>query len=267
MGSTTQLNQELATLQSTFQNQLLKFADLTFLYGTILKHHKKYEDAIACFAISSGLFYSLLSPTSLRISNVEYQRGGTLFEIGKYSDAVNALNKSLTLRKRIFPETAPQISEIKRLFGLCESRLGHTDKSLQLLKESNFMQKKKGDLKDAQVMFTYGKLHYEKDQIGAAMDIYRRSIDLFRSLKSDEANASILEVTLAVGNVYLKRGGYFKALMSFEQALYNSGGLQDDIICLSLSSVVRFTIYCNKKLLNGFHSHNFSINREICIWN
>jgi len=234
---------ELSKIQSTFQNQLLKFSDLTLLYGTVLRCHKNYKDALVCFEISTGLFQSLLPPTSLRISNVEFQKGTLFFETGRYSDAVNALKKSLTLRKHVFPEMSPHIAEVKRLYGLSESQLGNVESSLQLLRESNFMrkiarQKNKGDIEDGQTLFTYGKLHYERGQIGTAMDLYRRSMDLFRSLQSDEANTYILEVTLAVGNAYLKGGGHFKALMSFEQTLYNSVGLRNDIVCSSLASLV-----------------------------
>ena len=239
------LCQKLSKMQSKFQNQLLKFADLTLLYGTVLRCNQNYMDALICFEISTGLFQSLLPPTSLRISNVESQKGTLLFETGRYSDAVIALKKSLTLRKHVFPEMSPHIAELKRLCGLCESQLGNVESSLQLLKESNFMrkiarQKTKGDIEDGQTLFTYGKLHYERGQIGTAMDIYRRSMDLFRSLNNDEANTYILEVTLAVGNAYLQNGGHFKALMSFEQTLYNSVGLRNDLVCSSLASLVSF---------------------------
>ena len=98
-------------------------------------------------------------------------------------------------------------------------------------------QKTKGDIEDGQTLFTYGKLYYERDQIGSLMDIYRRSMDV---LKNDEANTYILEVTLAVGNAYLQNGGHFKALMSFEQTLYNSFGLRNDLVCSSLASMVSF---------------------------
>ena len=100
-------------------------------------------------------------------------------------------------------------------------------------------QKTKGDIEDGQTLFTYGKLYYERDQIGSAMDIYRRSMDL---LMNDEANTYILEVTLAVGNAYLQNGGHFKALMSFEQTLlYNSVGQRNDLVCSScLASMVSF---------------------------
>ena len=239
------LCQELSKIQSIFQNQLLKFSDLTLLYGTVLRCQKQYKDALVCFEISTGLFQTLLPPTSLRISNVEFQKGTLFFETGRYSDAVNALKKSLTLRKEVFPEMSPHIAEVKRLCGLSESQLGNVKSSLQLLRESNFMrkiarQKNKGDIEDGQILFTYGRLHYERGQIGTAMDLYRRSMDLFRSLQSNEANTYILEVTLAVGYAHLKGGGHFKALMSFEQTLYNSVGLRNDIVCSSLACLVSF---------------------------
>ena len=54
---------------------------------------------------------------------------------------------------------------------------------------------------------------------------------------------AIVEVTIAIGDAYLKSGGHFKALVNFKQAIFTSRGTQKDVTYKALSNMVSLSLF------------------------
>lgn len=235
------LRSNLSKAKICFPNEELKFADLIALYGVLLKQNSRYNESLVCLTYANEIFTEILKPSSYRISEVSLEKGRVYSELKEYSNASLVLGQMLP--NCLSPKT---LLEATRLLGICESKLGHTEKSVALLSQSVAMKrqfpttgKEVDKFKDREVLFVAGYLNYEQNQILTALDFYKRCSKLFRSMKGDKSRKSMLEVAIATGNAYLKGGSPFRALMSFEQALFNARGIGSNLaVCESLSSMV-----------------------------
>jgi tetratricopeptide (TPR) repeat protein len=240
----------LLQAQSSLANQELKFADLTLLCGVLLKQASRYSESLVCLDFAHEIFTKILKPSSLRISEVLLEKGCVFSELKEYANASFVLEQLLALCKNTSANSSKQVVEGMRLLGICERKLGHNEKYVTLLKQIATMTKKSPSTgrqidryEDTNVLFLVGNLHYEQNQVVAALGFYKRCSNLFRSMKGGKSRRSMLEVAIATGNAYLKGGSPFRALMSFEQALFDAEGMGSTLLVYeSLSSMVRLNL-------------------------
>lgn len=229
--------------------QSLRFTDLVILYGILLKESYHYKDSLECLDFAHELLSRILKPTSLRIGDVLLEKGRVLFELQQFSKASFVLEKALTLRRNVFNESSEKVIEVTRILGICESELGHTDKSLSLLRQTVTMGNKtlknrsQGEsLLEMKTLLVVGKLHHEKNQFGPALDLYRRCASHFKSIRGEKpTQEAILEIAIlvATGNTYKQKACPFRALVCFEQAQFEgSKGGHSFLVAESLSSMV-----------------------------
>jgi len=269
-GSATDRPMRTCLLEAQASSGGLKFADLVLLYGILLKEPSRYSDSLACFKVAHETFCKNLTPFSLRIGEVLYQIGSIFSQMEQYEEASIVLQEALSLRRRAFHDSSRQVVETARLLGICESKLGHIETSMKLLEPSaRAVARKKSakwsvqrDYEEINTLFVVGNLHYQQGKVGTALDFYNRCLKLYQSIKGEDSRRSMLEVTIAVGNAFLKGGSHFRALMSFEQALCSAEGMESAfLICDSLSSMVSMyasSCYSLHYLNTCFIHHLFS---------
>jgi tetratricopeptide (TPR) repeat protein len=242
---TTSLLALLLRAQTVFVDQHLKFADLTFLCGILLKEGYLYSESIICLDLAYDTYQKILEPSSLRLGESLLEKGRVCFELKEYMDASLFLEKVRTLwTDSSSPKSSNKVVEVTRLLGFCAHKLGQTEKSLEYLKQVASKRKKlpRKSLyyhEDTNALFAMGILRHEQNEIGSALDLYKRCHQLFKSVNCGKSRQSMLEVAIAAGNAYLKGGSPFRALMSFEQALFDAKGMGNILLeCESLSSMV-----------------------------
>ncbi len=242
---TTSLLALLLRAQTVFVDQHLKFADLTFLCGILLKEGYLYSESIICLDLAYDSYQKILEPSSLRLGESLLEKGRVCFELKEYMDASLFLEKVRTLwTDSSSPKSSNKVVEVTRLLGFCAHKLGQTEKSLEYLKQVASKRKKlpRKSLyyhEDTNALFAMGILRLEQNEIGSALDLYKRCHQLFKSVNCGKSRRSMLEVAIAAGNAYLKGGSPFRALMSFEQALFDAKGMGNILLeCESLSSMV-----------------------------
>jgi len=187
-------------------------------------HHRsgniRYALDFFCAAVTAR--DSRLGRKSLRMNDAEsfLQVGLLQQEAGEFRHALNSFEECLRIRRQIVKEDDPSLGELLFYIANLLREVGDLDLAQTRFEEALALLEKSGSesAETADVLFSLGVLHTEKQQFSTALDFYLRALQI---RKSDPGSTKIViaEILNNIGLVYFGMKEYDKAQVYHAEAL------------------------------------------------
>lgn len=189
--------------------------------GKVHHRNKNVRYALDFFCAAVKARDGRLGRTHLRMNDAEsFLRVGLLQqEAGEFRQALNSFEECLRIRRHIVNEYDPSLAELLFYIANLLREVGDLhlaqcryEDALDILERSG-----SENTETADVLFSLGVLHTEKEEYSTALDFYLRALQIHKSIRSTKI--VIAEILNNIGLVYFGMKEYDKAQVYHAEAL------------------------------------------------
>uniref|UniRef100_A0A7S3P6R6 GAF domain-containing protein n=1 Tax=Amphora coffeiformis TaxID=265554 RepID=A0A7S3P6R6_9STRA len=197
-------------------------AAVWFNLSVVLHHQGKNDESLSCldkfFDVSSGL----IDDDHVQRGDAMQLKGELLADMGRQSDAVEALNKALRIRRNQFGDSSGILVETLALLGKAQLALSQTDAGIKSLEECLNLECKTiggGELsfEAAQCLLDLARGYQVKGDLQAALTKYIEVIGWARSFFGTE-HAMTARIAGIIGNLYARTGKEVESKQFLQEA-------------------------------------------------
>ena len=188
----------------------------------IFHHQKRNEQALACLTKFFNASSKLIDNDHIQRGDAMHLKGEILLDMGKQSEAVEALDEALRIRKIKFGETSGILVETLTLLGKAQLALGQTDAGIQSLEQSLELERKSNQgaeltFEAAQCMLDLARGYQIKGNIEAALAKYLEVIGWARTFFG-EKHPFTGRIANIIGSLYNQLGKVAESQQFLQEA-------------------------------------------------